>query len=68
VHPGPRARDPPPSQGQGLTLERLGEAAGLTPNYIGNIEAGQRDASLSSMSRIARAFGWPTGELSACLR
>ena len=48
---------------QGLTLERLGEAAGLTPNYIGNIEAGQRDPSLSSMIRLARAFDSPIGEL-----
>ena len=48
---------------QGLTLERLGEAAGLTPNYLSNIEAGQRDPSLSSMIRIARAFNSPIGEL-----
>ncbi len=48
---------------QGLTLERLGEAAGLTPSYIGNIEAGQRDPSLSSMIRLARAFDSPIGEL-----
>jgi transcriptional regulator with XRE-family HTH domain len=43
--------------------ERLGEAADLTPNYIGNIEAGQRDPSLSSMIRLARAFDSPIGEL-----
>jgi transcriptional regulator with XRE-family HTH domain len=38
---------------QGFTLDRLGEAAGLTSNYIGNIEAGQRDPSLSSVSSSA---------------
>jgi transcriptional regulator with XRE-family HTH domain len=48
---------------QGLTLDRLGESAGLTSNYIGNIEAGQRDPSLSSMIRLARAFDSPIGEL-----
>ena len=48
---------------QGLTLEQLGEAAGLTPSYLSNIEAGQRDLSLSSMIRIARAFDSPPGEL-----
>ena len=48
---------------QGLTLERLGEVAGLTANYLSNIEAGQRDPSLSSMIRLARAFDAPIGEL-----
>jgi len=27
---------------QGLTLDALGEAAGLTPQYVGSIDAGQR--------------------------
>jgi transcriptional regulator with XRE-family HTH domain len=50
-------------QAHELTLDQLGEASGLTPNYLGNIEAGQRDPSLSSMIRIAMAFDTPIGEL-----
>src|SRR5688572_24642985 len=44
---------------QGLTLDALGEAAGLTPHYVGRIEAGQRDPSISSMTKIAAGLGAP---------
>ncbi len=48
---------------QGLTLEALGEAAGLTPNYVGNIEAGQRDPSISSMAKLAAGLKVPLSAL-----
>jgi transcriptional regulator with XRE-family HTH domain len=50
-------------QARGLSLDSLGEVAGLTPNYVGSIELGRRDPSLSTMIRIARAIGSEIGEL-----
>jgi transcriptional regulator with XRE-family HTH domain len=41
--------------GLGLTLDALGEAVDLTPNYIGSIEMGHRDPSISTIMRLARA-------------
>ena len=40
----------------GLTLEALAEAAQLTPNYIGTIENGKRDPSLSTVLSLARGL------------
>jgi len=48
---------------QRLTLEALSAAAHLTPNYIGGIETGQRDPSLSTMQKLAAGLGAPLGEL-----
>ncbi|NUQ72034.1 MAG: helix-turn-helix domain-containing protein [Polyangiaceae bacterium] len=48
---------------QGLSLEALGEAADLTPHFIGGIEMAKRNPSLFSMLSIARALGAPLGEL-----
>jgi transcriptional regulator with XRE-family HTH domain len=47
----------------GLTLERFAERAGLTSNYIGTIENGHRDPSISSILAIARGLNVPPGEL-----
>lgn len=41
----------------GLTLEDLAERAGLTPHFIGSIELGQRDPSVSTVQAIAGALG-----------
>jgi transcriptional regulator with XRE-family HTH domain len=46
-----------------LTLEELAERAGLTSNYIGTIENGHRDPSLSTIQLIARGLGVSPGEL-----
>lgn len=46
-----------------LTLEQLAERAGLTPHYIGAIENGYRDPSLSTVDKLARALGVPKGVL-----
>ena len=47
----------------GLTLEQLAERAGLTPNYIGTVENGRRDPSLSTVMSLAAGLGVPAGEL-----
>jgi|SRR5688572_20768782 transcriptional regulator with XRE-family HTH domain len=46
-----------------LTLEDLAQASGLTPNYIGSIELGKRDPSLSSIDALAKALRVPIGQL-----
>jgi transcriptional regulator with XRE-family HTH domain len=50
-------------QAQGMTLEALAEATGITPNYIGSIENGQRDPGLSTVMRIAHGLRLPLAEL-----
>ena len=47
----------------GLTLEELAERSGLTPNYIGTVENGRRDPSLSTVLSLANGLGVPAGEL-----
>ena len=47
----------------GLTLEQLAERSGLTPNYIGTVENGRRDPSLSTVMSLAEGLGVPAGEL-----
>ena len=47
----------------GLTLEEVAEASGLTPNYIGSVELGKRDPSLSTMESLAKALRAAVGEL-----
>ena len=46
-----------------LTLEQLAERSGLTPNYIGTVENGRRDPSLSTVMSLAEGLGVPAGEL-----
>lgn len=48
---------------QGLTLDALAAGSGLTPGYIGSIEAGQRDPSIGSLVKLAAGLGAPLGEL-----
>jgi transcriptional regulator with XRE-family HTH domain len=47
----------------GLTLEKLAERADISPNYLGTVENGKRDPSLSTVEAIAKAFGVGPGEL-----
>lgn len=47
----------------GLTLEQLAERSGLTPNYIGTVENGHRDPSLSTVLALARGLGLAPGDL-----
>lgn len=46
----------------GMTLEELADAARLTANYIGTIENGRRDPSLSTITALARALHINPGE------
>lgn len=50
---------------QGLTLEALAELSGLTANYIGGVEVGKREPSLSTLLAIAKGLRVEAGELVA---
>lgn len=52
----------------GLTLEALAERAGLTPNYIGGIETGKRDPSLTTVLALAKGLRIPAAELLGSVR
>lgn len=47
----------------GLTVEQLAERANLSPNYMGDIERGERDISLSTMMSLAKGLGVPVARL-----
>jgi transcriptional regulator with XRE-family HTH domain len=47
----------------GLTLDELAGRCDLTPNYIGAIEKGRRNPSLSTIHAIAAGFRIHPGEL-----
>jgi transcriptional regulator with XRE-family HTH domain len=47
----------------GLTLGEFAKRCGLTPNYVGAIENGHRNPSLSTIHAIAKGFGVHPGEL-----
>jgi transcriptional regulator with XRE-family HTH domain len=42
---------------RGLTLDALADVAGLTPNFIGGVEDGRRNPSLTSMARSTKGLG-----------
>jgi transcriptional regulator with XRE-family HTH domain len=43
--------------------EQLAEAAGITLNYVGNLERGEQSPSLNILIRLARAFEISVAEL-----
>jgi transcriptional regulator with XRE-family HTH domain len=49
-----------------MTLDELGARSNLTPNYIGTIENGLRDPSISTLCAIARGLGIGGAELFGC--
>ena len=73
VHPaGPRRYSPVVKfgkeirrrrKGLGMTIEQLSERSGLTPNYIGTVEIGDRDPSLSTITALAKGLSVGPGEL-----
>ena len=46
-----------------LTQEQLGELAGLNPNYVGQVERGQRIPSIQTIHALAEALGVDPGFL-----
>jgi transcriptional regulator with XRE-family HTH domain len=48
---------------QNLTLEQFAERAELTPGYIGSIENGRRDPSLSTIIKLAHGLDVSVGAL-----
>lgn len=47
----------------GLTQEALAYRAGINRTYIGSLESGQRNPSLDTIARLARALGIDAAEL-----
>lgn len=47
----------------GWTLEQLAERSKLSPNYIGTVENGRRDPSLSTVLALAKGLRVSAGEL-----
>lgn len=50
-------------QEMNLTLEQLADRANITANYIGAIERGRRDPSMSTIQQLAHGLGIPSGAL-----
>lgn len=48
---------------RGLSQETLGDLAGLSSNYIGDVERGERNISVRAIWRVAKALGMPASEL-----
>ena len=47
----------------GLTIEQLGVRSGLAANYVGTVENGKRDPSLSTIVALARGLEIPARDL-----
>lgn len=47
----------------GLTLEALAEKAQLSPNFVGAVENGRKDPSLSTIKKLAKGLRVGPGEL-----
>ena len=47
----------------GISQEKLGELAGLHRTYIGHVERGEVNPTLTSIVRMARALGLDVGLL-----
>jgi len=47
----------------GLSQEKLAELSGVHPTYIGQVERGEKNATLESIEKIANALGLPLSNL-----
>ena len=45
----------------GLSQEKLAELSGCHPTYIGQIERGEKNATIESIEKISLALNVPTG-------
>jgi transcriptional regulator with XRE-family HTH domain len=50
-------------KGAKLTLEALAERADIDPTYLGGVERGQHNPTVSTVQRLARALGIEPGAL-----
>ena len=50
-------------KGLGLTLEQLAERAGMSANYLGSVERGTVNPSVSTIVALAQGLGVAPGEL-----
>ncbi len=48
---------------KGLSQEKLAELSGCHPTYIGQVERGEKNATLESIEKIASAMGVPLSKL-----
>ena len=48
---------------QGISQEKLAAQAGIDRAYMGGIERGQRNPSLTMIQRVAKGLGVPISEL-----
>jgi XRE family transcriptional regulator, regulator of sulfur utilization len=48
---------------RGLTQEALADLCGLTTNYVGDAERGQRNISIRALWQLADGLGIPASEL-----
>lgn len=48
---------------RGLSQEALGELAGMSANYIGDTERGERNVSVRALWQLADGLGVPASEL-----
>ena len=46
-----------------LSQEKLAEAAGLHPTYIGQIERGEKNVTIESIAKISEALNLPLSKL-----
>ncbi|MGO8838433.1 MAG: helix-turn-helix domain-containing protein [Limisphaerales bacterium] len=47
----------------GWSQEKLAEKADLHPVYVGNVERGEENISIDSLTRISKALKVPLGDL-----
>ena len=52
-------------QAAGLTLEQLGEKAGITGAFVAHIEAGRKNATLRTVGKLAKALDLSVSDLVA---
>lgn len=48
---------------RGLTQERLGELSDLHPTYVSSVERAERNVSIDTMEKLARALGVEIADL-----
>lgn len=52
-----------PRKARNLTQETLADHTGLTTNYVGDVERGERNLSVRALWAFADGLGIPTSEL-----